>query len=203
MSAAIVKSIVMIFEVLNVITEEINSYLVDGTSVTLDNIATIDTDNGDTPNGPTGIILSLLNLQEEFTLKNIPNHYVSGTEINYRNPKVNLNLFILFSANQSSYTESLKSLSKVLEFFQGKKVFTQDNTTYSRESEGMEKLKNFKFLVDLYTPTFEELNFIWGTLGGKQYPSVIYKVSLVEIERDITQSKGTLITQIDNILERI
>lgn len=191
----------MIFEVLNVITEEINSYF-DGTLVTLDNIATIDAEHGDNSNNTSGIILSLLNLQEEFSLKNVSNHYVNGDEVNYRNPKVNINLFILFSAKQATYTESLKGLSKILEFFQGKHVFTQDNTTYDRDLEGMEKLKNFKFIIDLYTPSFEELNFIWGTLGGKQYPSVIYKVSLLEIERDILQRTGTVITQIDNLLKR-
>jgi hypothetical protein len=51
----------------------------------------------------------------------------------------------------------------------------------------MSNLKDFRFTVELYTPTFEELNFIWGTLGGKQYPSALYKLSLIEVERNLTQ----------------
>lgn len=190
----------MIFEVLQVITEEANSYF-KGNPISLDNIATIEGDTTDSSE-PTDIILTLLNLQEEFTLKNIPNNYENGNKVEYKNPKVNINLYILFSANNGSYPESLKSLSKIIEFFQGKNVFTQDNTTFDRELDGMIWLKDFKFIVDLYTPSFEELNYIWGTLGGKQYPSVMYKVSLLEMERDILQGEGALITQIDHIIKR-
>ncbi|NQY05986.1 MAG: DUF4255 domain-containing protein [Flavobacteriaceae bacterium] len=187
----------MIFEVLQVITEEVNSYF-EGSPVSLENIATIDSETGDNPNTTPDIVLSLLNLKEEFTLKNQPNYHINGTEVTYKNPKLNLNIFILFSGTNTTYTEALKGISKVLEFFQGKKVFTQDNTIYNRDEEGMENLTNFKFIVDLYTPSFEEMNFIWGTLGGKQYPSALYKVTLLEIERDLILEKGTVITGLNS-----
>lgn len=190
----------MIFEVLQVISEELNNYF-EGSPVSLENIATVDDETGDDQNSSSDIILTLLSLQEEFALKNVSNHYINSTDVSYKNPKVNLNLYILFSANNSSYPESLKSISKIVAFFQAKNVFTQDNTNYDRDLEGMEKLKNFKFIIDLFTPSFEELNFIWGTLGGKQYPSVIYKVSLIEIERDIITKKGVVITNINNDLK--
>lgn len=185
----------MIFEILQVITEDINTFFGEN-NVTLENIANIDSD-GDGVADTNGVLLTLLNLQEETTLKNISNNYISGTEVFYKNPKVNLNLYILFSANNSSYTESLKSVSKVIQFFQGKRIFTQANSNFENTSE-MQNLKNFKFIVDLFTPSFEELNFIWGTLGGKQYPSVLYKISSIEIERDILTDKGTVITEINN-----
>jgi hypothetical protein len=191
----------MIFEVLQVIKEEVNGYF-EGNPVSLDNIATIDSDTGDGNNGASDIILSLLNMQEEVTLKNVPNSYINGTKVTYKNPKIYLNLYILFSANSNTYEESLKSISKIIEFFQAKKVFTQDNTSYDRDLEGMEKLKNFKFNVDFFTPSFEELNYIWGTLGGKQYPSLIYKVSVLEIERNVTAKEGPVIIEVNNILKR-
>ncbi len=190
----------MIFEVLQVITEELN-YAFEGNPVALENIASIEFDNGDNQNASSNIILSLLNLQEEFALKNTSNHYISGNDVSYKNPKINLNFYILFSANNSKYTEALKSISSIIEFFQGKRVFTQDNTNYDRDLEGMEKLKNFKFIIDLYTPTFEELNYIWGTLGGKQYPSVIYKVALIEIESAVIAKKGIVISGLDTDLK--
>jgi len=179
----------MIYEVLQVVTEEVNAYL-GSTAVALENIANIEQDvDGESH----GVFLSLLNMKEEYALKNRSNNQVSGTEVSYRNPKISLNLYLLFSANNSTYKESLKSISKIIQFFQGKKIFTQDNTNYKKEDE-MLNVKNFRFIVDLFTPSFEELNFIWGTLGGKQYPSVIYKVSLIEIERDVTLRKGALIS---------
>ena len=184
----------MIFEILQVLTEEVNSYF-DGNPVSLENVATLDNEgNEGNGNGPSEILLTLLNLKEEFALKNNSNYQVSGTQVTYRNPKIHLNLFVMFSAHHASYAESLKRLSKIIEFFQGKRIFTQDNTTFDRDLEGMESMKNFRFITELFTPSFEEMNFIWGTLGGKQHPSVIYKVTLVEIERDHVMSQGSVVT---------
>lgn len=179
----------MIFEVLQVVTEEVNTYF--GTSViSLENIANVEQDGEADSHG---VFLTLLNMKEEYTLKNESNHQIRGTEVLYKNPKVNLNLYLLFSANNSTYKESLKSISKIIQFFQGKKIFTQDNTNFKKEGEMLD-VKNFRFITDLYTPSFEELNFIWGTLGGKQYPSVIYKLSLIEIEREAVIGKGSVIS---------
>ena len=186
----------MIFEILEVIRQEVNSFFGDST-VSLENIASIDSDADGSSTDSSSVMLTLLNMNEEYALKNISNNYISGTEVIYKNPKINLNLYILFSANNSSYSESLKSISKVIQFFQGKRIFTQANSTFEHTSE-MENLKNFKFIVDLFTPSFEELNFIWGTLGGKQYPSVLYKISSIEIERDMITSKGKVILEINN-----
>lgn len=188
----------MIFEVLQIITEELNTYF-PGNTVSMGNVANLDSEQDDN-GGATEVMLTLLNLQEETSLKNNPNYAVEGHKVIYRNPVVNLNLFVLFSANNASYAEALKHVSKIIEFFQGKKVFTQANTTFNRDDAAMSNIKEFKFMVDLFTPTFEELNFVWGTLGGKQIPSVIYKVSLIQMERDVILSKGEVITQINGEL---
>jgi len=186
----------MIFEVLQIITEEVNNFF----NVSLDNIAFIESEANDNSSTSNNVILSLLHTEEEATLKNIANHQIEGTKVVYKNNKVYLNLYIMFSINRSDYTESLKSISKIIEFFQSKRVFTQNNTSFDRELDGMDKVKDFRFTVELFSPSFEEMNFIWGTLGGKQYPSVIYKVNVLEIERDITQSEGSLITEINGSL---
>ncbi|MHA7059804.1 DUF4255 domain-containing protein [Aquimarina sp. M1] len=193
----------MIFEVLQIITEEVNNFFnieIEEKPVSLDNIAFIESETNDNNNTNNNVILSLLHTEEEATLKNILNHQIEGTKVVYKNNKVHLNLYTMFSANRSDYTESLKSLSKIIEFFQSKRIFTQSNTSFDRELDGMDKIKDFRFTVELFSPSFEEMNFIWGTLGGKQYPSVIYKVSVLEIERDVTQSEGSLITEINGSL---
>ncbi|AUC16930.1 hypothetical protein BTO06_18035 [Tenacibaculum sp. SZ-18] len=182
----------MIYEILQIISEELNDYL-DENAVSLANIADADVEGSSSGNFPD-IALSLINLQEEFALKNIRNDYVNNSSVTYKNPKVYLNLFILFSVNKSTYTESLKSLTKLIAFFQGKKVFTQANSNY-QNVDGIENIKSFKFITELYTPTFEELNFIWGTLGGKQKPSVLYKITLLEIEREVIAKEGSVISE--------
>ncbi|WP_405205923.1 DUF4255 domain-containing protein [Aquimarina sp. LLG6339-5] len=194
----------MIFEVLQIITEEVNNFFnieIEEKPVSLDNIAFVESED-DEPSNSNNIVLSLLHTEEESTLKNILNHKIEGTKVVYKNNKVNLNLYIMFSANRNDYKESLKSISRVVEFFQSKKIFTQSNTNFDRDLDGMDQIGDFKFTTELFTPSFEEMNFIWGTLGGKQYPSVIYKVSVLEIERDVTQSEGSLITEINGSLKR-
>lgn len=186
--------LLMIYEILQIISEELNDYLEEN-SVALANIADAEVE-GNSPGNFPDIALSLINLQEEFALKNTRNDYVSGNTVTYKNPKVYLNLFILFSIDKSSYTESLKSLTKIIEFFQGKKVFTQANSNY-QNVDGIENIKSFKFITELYTPSFEELNFIWGTLGGKQKPSVLYKITLLEIERDLVAKEGAVISEMN------
>ncbi|CAM1355634.1 MULTISPECIES: DUF4255 domain-containing protein [Tenacibaculum] len=184
----------MIFEILQIITEELNDYF-DEKAVDLSNIAMAEGDGNSPANNPD-ISLTLINTQEEFALKNTSNNRVEGTTVSYRNPKVYLNLYVLFSVDKSSYAESLKSLTKILAFFQGKKVFTHQNTNFEG-IDGLGDLKTFKFITQLYTPSFEELNYIWGTLGGKQYPSVLYKITLLEIERDIVTKEGTVVSGIE------
>jgi hypothetical protein len=185
----------MIYEVLQIVTDEVNNYLDSqelDRSVQLDNIAIVEQDQSDTTIDMTdSVVLTLLNIDEEKTLKNTPNYKVDATGFGYQNNKINLNLFVLFSANRNSYIKSLKDISKIIEFFQGKRLFTQANSDYDRFSSAMSGVKDFRFTIELYTPTFEELNFIWGTLGGKQYPSALYKLSMIEIERDVTTNRSS------------
>lgn len=189
----------MLFEVIQIITEQVNSYLVEcglTKSVIVENIGLPESQVDNIKLLEDKVALSLLNLQEEATLKNIPNHYYDNNKIVYRNSVINLNLFLLFSANRKTYPQSLKDISKIIEFFQGKKLFNQSNTVFDRNSTLMNDVDNFCFTVELYTPTFEELNYIWGTLGGRQLPSALYKVSMIQIERNISQGERDLLNQV-------
>lgn len=196
----------MIFEVIQIISEQVNNYLAEiglTKSVVPENIALLESQNDEATKAlKDAVALTLINLAEEATLKNFPNHTIENTKTIYRNSVVNLNLYLLFSANRENYVNSLKDISKIIEFFQGKKLFTQANTIFNRNSSAMSNVDNFRFTVELYTPTFEELNYIWGTLGGKQFPSALYKVSMIQIERNIAQAEGQLIESIKGITKR-
>jgi hypothetical protein len=187
----------MIFEVIQIIAEQVNNYLEEiglDKSVVPENIAFLESQNDDITDAlKNAVALTVINLAEEATLKNFPNHTVENTKTIYKNSVVNLNLYILFSANRDKYINSLKDISKIIEFFQGKRLFTQANTIFNRSTSAMSNVDNFRFTVELYTPTFEELNYIWGTLGGKQLPSALYKVSMIQIERNIIQAEGQVI----------
>lgn len=187
----------MIFEVVQIIVEQVNSYFEEcglDKTVVAENIALIESQSESADNLENAVALTLLNLDEESTLKNFPNHSYENSKVIYKNNVINLNLYLLFSANRTSYINSLNDISKIIEFFQGKRLFTQANTIFNRNSVAMSNIENFRFTAELYTPTFEELNFIWGTLGGRQLPSALYKISMIQIERRISQSEGTLVS---------
>lgn len=193
----------MIFEVIQILTENVNQYLSDiglEKSVVAENIAFLESQNEAIAlHLNDKVALTLININEESTLKNVPNHTQEGIRTVYKNSVINLNLYLLFSANRNSYINSLNDISKIIEFFQGKRLFTQANTIYNRSNVAMSTIENFRFTVELYTPTFEELNYIWGTLGGKQLSSALYKVSMIQIERNINQSEGSFITHVQGI----
>jgi len=192
----------MIFEVLKILSEEVETYI--GSTVKMENVAMLDSQSDNPPNLGNKVLLTLLNINEEMTMKNFPNQSIRGNRLETRPRVINLNLFILFCANRTSYDQALIDIANIIEFFQGKKVFTQSNTVYNHQSVELKNIDNFRFTVELYTPTFEELNYIWGSLGGKQLPSVLYKLSLVQIEREtiLGQSGQVVETKTDSHLKQ-
>jgi hypothetical protein len=196
----------MIYETLQILKEQLdNSLSAAGLKnlVVLENIALLESAQENAENIKGKVVLTLLNLQEESALKNTPSFKVKNGKTEYKNPPVHLNLFLLISANCDTYDKSLRCISKTIQFFQGKKVFTSTNTVYNRTNVAFDVLDYFKFILEIYTPSLEELNYVWGTLGGRQLPSVIYKIQLLEIEQDIKLSTSGVITHIGGDLNDI
>jgi hypothetical protein len=189
----------MIYETLQILKEQLENYFTDiglGKILILENISLWESGSEDAGRLDGKVVMSLLKLEEEATLKNTPHFKIQNDKTEYKNPPVHLNLYLLISANCETYDKSLRSISKVIEFFQGKKVFTSANTVYDRTNVSFDVLDNFKFILELYTPSFEELNNVWGTFGGRQLPSVIYKIQLIQIEQDKRLASSEVITHI-------
>ena len=195
----------MIYQTLEIIKDQVSNYLehktTDANLVVLENVSKHDDPDNNTMSDK--VVLSLLSIEEETTLKNHPNVKFENGETIYKNAPVNLNVFALFSANRNTYTRSLAAISLIIEFFQSKKIFTQVNTPLNPAIPALDDIKEFRFITELYTPTFEQLNYIWGTLGGKALPNVLYKISIVKIESDTLLKKGTPITEVSGIINNI
>jgi hypothetical protein len=138
------------------------------------------------------IFITLVNISEEATLKNIPNYQTENFVTVYKNPPIFLNLFVLFSACMKKYDQALMHLSAVIRFFQAKNNFNQKNST----SAIIENLDEFNILLDLFSPTFEQVNYLLSTLGGKQFPFALYKLRLVIMERESTDETRGIIRAI-------
>ena len=75
----------------------------------------------------TGVYISLINLEQEKTLKNLSHATKVNNQTVYLEPPVHLNLYLLFAFEFGLYSTSLLRLSQTVELFQSKSNFTADN----------------------------------------------------------------------------
>lgn len=146
--------------------------------------------------------LSLINIEEERTNKDQQSRFVNALgKVEKRNPEIQLNLYVLITANfqnkqannsSDDYVEGLKQLSYAIAFFQSKNVFTPEN---SPALSGFDT-KLSKIVVELYSYSFEQLYNFWSVVGAKYLPSVLYKVKTLQIQENAIQESGEPIEQI-------
>lgn len=145
------------------------------------------------------LVISIVNIEEEAALKNGQNYLKNPirNSVETVQPPVYLNLYMLFSATlissdnsiDISYQKALNRISHVIEFFQSKKVFTlQNSPNFSPTRMEAEEANYYelRLIPELFTLSFEQINHLWGSLGGKQSPSVLYKIRLVKIQGEIS-----------------
>jgi len=125
------------------------------------------------------VILTLVNIDEEKTLKNNPHYVRDGEALLKRNPTLFLNLYVLISCGADDYETALSKISYVIGFFQSKHVFTPENAEAAFPDEHVEKI-----IMDMFSMNFEQVNHLWGIMGGKYIPSVLYKMRLVPVQED-------------------
>lgn len=147
--------------------------------------------------------LSLVNIEEEKVFKEQSPTFINGDgTVEYRNPELKLNLYVLISANYQNsdqnnptedYYEGLKQLSHVISFLQAKNVFTNDNSpALAAEDPNLKKL-----ILELYSYSFEQMYNFWSVLGSKYLPSVLYKVRMITIQEGELISEALPIEEID------
>ncbi len=163
------------------------------TSTPFIQLANIAWNDSETAAGSAGdgsdAFISLINIEEDRISKPQENYVRGNGSILYKNPKIYLNLYLLFGVNLSDYTESLKRLSYIIQFFQYRNVFTP--LTSPTLPDGIEEL-----IFDLETLTFQDLNNLWGIMGSKYLPSVVYKMRLITISEEFAQGQAGLIMEL-------
>jgi hypothetical protein len=189
----------MIFDVLNLIRQSLQNYVLEVAVredtqdiVVLNNVVMATELGGLDERMKEKIVMTLVNIQEESTLKNSTGYRFENGHTVYQNPPTYLNLFILFSVLHNDYEQALRLLSRVIEFFQWRRKISPSLSPGS-ENEG---IGDFEVVMDLYSLTFEQLNHLWGTLGGKQLPFALYRARLVALEAEKRQAEEPVITEI-------
>lgn len=178
----------MINEVLTILKNKLND--AEGLQDILGDIAVVDDiakHDDDTSGLDNKVVITLLNVEEESTLKNRSRYnkvLISEDPTQYdmkmESPPAYLNLYVMIAANRSTYANSLANLSKIIEVFQTNNVLEYIDPDDKKEND-------FKFRIELHSIPFEQLSYIWGLLGGKVIPSVLYKISVIKIvAKDVT-----------------
>lgn len=188
----------MIKEALAFLVDEVNKYLSQKlgqdteSRLILGNVVkVIDNDAGAAGTTATNkAILSLVNIEEDRFSKSPDNFRKVDDKIQYKNPKIFLNLYLLFAVNKSDYSEALKLLAFIIQFFQYRFVFDIQN------SPNLDP-KIEKIIMDLYSLNFEQMNHLWGILGGKYLPSVLYKMRVIGIEDETADASAEPIMEIE------
>lgn len=131
------------------------------------------------------IVLTLVSIEEETSLKNNYPIRQEDTALITQKPTLYLNLYLLFAANFDVYKEGLKHLGYVLRFFQ-----MQNKISFTDTFEN-----TYNLLFTLHNIGFENMNNLWVVLGNQYKPSALYKVRLVFIQ-DAPLTQSDVITHI-------
>jgi hypothetical protein len=146
--------------------------------------------------------VQIVNIKEEKSLKNTAHVTADkiGEKALYANPPVFLNFQVLIVATHVNYTGALLMLSRAIRFFQLNNNFTETSVapaslTANAPVNAMDRLAGFKLIFDLYSPAMEEVNYLWGTLGGKQYPFVLYVMRMLDLRFNAPPDQAKLIVE--------
>ena len=183
----------MIDKALSFLSDEINAYLEFNVgneyNDTVKLSAIVGQDGSSVKDTDNSLILSLVNIEEDRILKSqLPTVEKINGQVAKINPEVKLNLYLLFTANFNNYKESLKFLSHIVSFFQINNVFAPGS--HPTLDPGVKKL-----IVDMHTISFEQQNNLWGSIGAKYMPSVMYKLRLIVIKETVISKRSDAISE--------
>jgi hypothetical protein len=181
----------MLLSVLQDIEERFNGFLSSqgGQEMVLGDIAKHNVAQGNPDAGSieNHLVLTLVSIEEESTLKNNYPITQQNSALTSQKPTLYLNLYLLFTAHFDLYDEALKHLGYVLLFFQ-----THTKISYT-DTFG----NTYNLTFSLHNTGFESLHNLWTVLGGSAKPSVVYKARLIFVQESPAVG-GNVITQIQS-----
>ena len=177
----------MIHHAIAYITEELNDYLQSRSGPSSESrivAASLFDLDGNVNNDAKGkIALSVVNVEEDRVYRNVELYARRADgKSELIQPEVKINLFVLFVANFSQYDEALKGVANVISFFQSRALFDYAEIQALAGRKG-------RIAAELFTMTFEQQNHLWGALGAKYMPSVMYKLGIVDVLDEQVQAE--------------
>tara|TARA_B100000900_G_scaffold415671_2_gene446525 strand:- start:153 stop:905 length:753 start_codon:yes stop_codon:yes gene_type:complete len=172
----------MIHNLLPIVCSELNDYFKSRYGLREDRLVLsnlIDQDGSVALEGSNTVVCSLVNVEEETTLKATAGTTSSRGTFIKSSPDIYVNLTIIFSSYfvGKNYVEALKFLSGVIYFFQAKPIFTNENTPGL--SDNIEKA-----VFDLTSLSYHDLSAVFQMMGSKYLPSVVYRARMLTFSTD-------------------
>ena len=90
---------------------------------------------------------------------------------------VYLNLHVMFAAMYRRYETGLQALAETIAYLQGKPVYTPENTPAMSAALGTLAFK-------MVTLDYAQQSYLWGSLGAKYVPSVLYSLRLLTVGQE-------------------
>ena len=151
-----------------------------------------------------GLCITLLRVEQETSVRQqtafVPNRE-DRTKGNYRNPDLDINLYILISSYNEDYgtqllqlSEAMRALNCIYDF----RTYTEEDLKKLTSKEIVrEKLKELS--IELQNLTSEQNNNMWQTLGGTLVPAACYKVRMLTLVDTQVVETGTVLHVLDVI----
>ena len=183
----------MIYDTLQNMLEQLNSSLRDSgeeVAVIMGNVASLQLDEDtdvETADHPESVVLSLVNVTEELALRSETNlRRTIGRSAQEERP-LNLNLHLLFSATHKAYGTALRQISRIILYFHNQPVIMIHTTAEASEDSLSEQpSRDLRVSMELQSLTLDQVNHLWGSLGGRQVPFVLYRARVVAVAPEET-----------------
>jgi hypothetical protein len=124
------------------------------------------------------LVVFLVNVEKDsVSFRQQQNRTAGSDRVPTSYPPVYLNLYVMVAGHFSggNYPEALKFISNTISFFQRRPVFDHQN------SPDLDKRID-KLILDIDNLSVQDLSHLWGILGGKYLPSILYKVRMVSFD---------------------
>ena len=168
----------MIYNALNCVVTELNDYLMKKfktpeSKAVLNSI--LQQDGSISEHCLNRMVLSLVNLEQDTSVPRNPIYIRKNEELDQLNVPFNFNLDVLVCALFTNYDEGLKFLSETIYFLHAKSLFNTENTPSLDPAVR-------QLAVEVVKLTYHEAHSLWGAMGVKYLPSVLFKARMLSFQ---------------------
>lgn len=138
------------------------------------------------------VVLSLINIEKETNQPfYVQNKRLESGNYSHFNPVERYNIDLLISCNFEDYSESLKFLDAVINFFQ-----INNYLDASSSSSIPSDLSRLEFEYEKIS--YHQMHSLWTAMAAKYQPSIIYKMKLIKVQANEMTQVIPSVTQTTN-----